>query len=386
MISYDGLIFNTKDVKSVSTIGVLKVLMEAGTYNQIKYFGGIHTGALIALLCVLRFSLEEIQNIVCAFDFEKVYCEPKKTLLNTIFKMKGGRKKYIQSFVDRILNNRFNREGSLTFAELYALSFKHLKLVATNITKHKPFYMDHIHTPNMPVSLAVCIAIQDPCVASPVWYEGQQYIGGKITAQHNVFKHMYHSRFLVIVTTNNAKRNCVYSEKDYVKGVVESMRRYSECVQVLEPNEQICSISFTKLDSDMLVEENKSRSATGLGTNLCSKEQSGSSRSATGFGTNRARSASGSSRSATGLGKSRNFELMVNYGMFAFKRFLLDLSVTNKSPLISVVPNSRGPSIESSEGDGLTPNRLKEKVQQKRRSLEIIRKSIESEMYFYNTR
>ena len=372
MISYDGLIFNTKDVKSVSTIGVLKVLMEADTYNQIKYFGGIHTGALIALLCVLRFSLEEIQNIVCAFDFEKVYCEPKKTILNTIFKMKGGRKKYIQTFVDKIINNRFNREGSLTFTELYALSFKHLKLVATNITKHKPFYMDHIHTPNMPVSLAVCIAIQDPCVSSPVWYEGQQYIGGKITAQHNVFKHMYHLRFLVIVTTNNTKRKCVYSDKDYVKGVIESMRRYSECVQVLEPNEQICSISFTKLDSDMLVEENKSRS--------------GKSRSATGLGTNRARSASGSSRSATGLGKRRNFELLVNYGMFAFQRFLLDLSVTNKSPLSSVVPNSRGPSIESSEGDGLTPNRLRKQVQDKRRSLEIIRNSIESEMFFHNTR
>lgn len=337
MISYDGLIFNTKDVKSVSTIGVIKVLMEAGTYDPIKYFGGIHTGALVALLCVLRFSLEEIQNIVCAFDFAKVYCEPKKTLLNKIFKIKGGRKKYIQSFVDKIINNRFNREGSLTFAELFALSFKHLKLVATNITKHKPFYMDHIHTPNMPVSLAVCIAIQDPCVSSPVWYEGQQYIGGKITAQHNVFKHMYDKRFLVIVTTNNTKRKCVYSDKDYVKGVIESMRRYSECVQVLEPNEQICSISFTKMDSDMLVE------------------------------------------------KRRNFELLVNYGMFAFKRFLLDLSVTNKSPLSSVVPNSRGPSIESSEGDGMSPNRLKEKVKQKRRSLEIIRKSIESEMYFHNT-
>lgn len=331
MTSYDGLIFNTKDVKSVSVIGVIKALMEADTYNSIKYFGGIHTGALIALLCVLRFNLEEIKNIVCAFDFKKVYSEQNQTLFNKIFKRKCSRKKYIQNFVDSILSNRFNREGSLTFADLYTLSFKHLKFVATNITKHKPFYMDYIHTPNMPVYLAVCIAIQDPCVSPPVWYEGQQYIGGKITAQHNVFKNMYHLRFLVIVTSNNKKRKCVYSKKDYVKGVIESMRRYSDSVQVLEPNEHICSISFTKLDCDIHVEKYKKHI-------------------------------------------KRHFELLVNYGMFAFKRFVLDLS-----PLGLVVSNSRDPSLESSAGDSLA-----QKVQEKRRSLEIMRNSIESEILLYN--
>lgn len=315
MNTYDGIVFNTKYVESISSLGVLQQLNEIGcNVSELMYFGGIHCGALTAMLCACSFTIDEITNFMCAFKYDKT--DETNWMFLPCFKMKQHNNEYVQIFVDNIINTRFNTKGSITFSELYKLTMKHLKIVTTNITKQRPFYMDHIHTPTMPVSLAISISMRDPCLANPIQYDGYYLIGGKVTAQHDVFKNMLSKRFLVIVTLNFKKLNVVNKKSDYAKGIIESMQKYSESVHVLEPNEHICSINFSKFKVIEALNQDKKRIY---------------------------------------------YETLINFGSFSFKTFLMNASL-----------NKRGSFDLNDE------QQIKQSVRMKRQSLDVIRNSIDT--------
>ncbi len=75
-----NLIFESGGVKGVAYIGAIKALQEKNILQQVEKVAGTSAGAITACLLALKFSPEEIHEIVFHIDF-KTFEEDKNALI-----------------------------------------------------------------------------------------------------------------------------------------------------------------------------------------------------------------------------------------------------------------------------------------------------------------
>lgn len=211
MYEYYGIIFKSIGIKQNILTGIISELEKHNILNikHIKYFGGINTGSIIATLCAADFSLFEIQEILNEFYLQK----NKFNFTNLLSCFKNSQNESLMKysdFINSVLYDKFEIQ-EMMFKDLYNKTKKHLKVAGFNLSNKTIFYMDHVNTPNMLISDAICISICDPTYFKPVFYNNKQYIDASLInfVPYNLFtkQEEYNILFVNVLNTCTEKTN-----------------------------------------------------------------------------------------------------------------------------------------------------------------------------------
>jgi NTE family protein len=172
-------------------VGALERLTELGKLHlqDVQFVGGTSAGSFVAAMIAGNYTVTEMKDILYQLDWGKL--KDGHGLFNffRLFKRFGFHKgEALEQLVESLLFKKLRRRN-LTFQQLYVITGKHLKMVGTNLTRGKSFYMDYIHTPDMTVARGVHISCCLPLLFEPVTYNGDYCIDGGVL--NNLDTHMF---------------------------------------------------------------------------------------------------------------------------------------------------------------------------------------------------
>jgi NTE family protein len=178
--SYRHLVFEGGGVKGVAYAKIPMVLEEFGILQNIKKIAGSSAGAIIATLLALKYTPNEIFEIIKNTNFSKFKDTSPSytiTLYRLLFKsgVHSGQRfeKWIKT---QILYKTGNRET--TFRQLYDTTDIELVLTGTCFDTKKTEYFSYKTKPDMPIWLACRISMSIPCYYFPVSIDLVKYVDG----------------------------------------------------------------------------------------------------------------------------------------------------------------------------------------------------------------
>ena len=154
-------------IRCVAHVGVLKAMQEAGLLTCVKEMIGVSAGALFALLYVLGYSIDQIEELALNFDFRILGdIDPEDLLLFSVsLGLNSG--DMLEKLVASILHQKgFNKD--VTFAEMAARTNIAFRCYATELQTSTIKEMSAAATPEMLVSTAVRASMSLPIMYSPV--------------------------------------------------------------------------------------------------------------------------------------------------------------------------------------------------------------------------
>lgn len=172
---YKNLVMEGGGVRGLAYAGVLTVLEQNGVLQQIENVGGSSAGAIAALLVSIGYTASEIDSLMTELPIQK-FNEGKGGLVGKYKRFKndfgiyrgGTFEKWLQQLIKYKTGNPL-----LTFEQLHQLHstnnfYKDLYCTGTNLSKQQLEIFSYIHTPNMPLALAVRISGSIPLYFQPV--------------------------------------------------------------------------------------------------------------------------------------------------------------------------------------------------------------------------
>ena len=175
-----NIVFSGGGVKGYSYIGVIKALEELDIINNIKNVAGTSIGSLFALLIVLKYTFNELNELCFNIDLEQINNISSDNILNFVYLMgiDDGSK------CERILKILLKAKTSvtdITFKELYEYNNINLTINSARINDRKNIIYNHIKTPDFSVIMAIRMSISIPFIYTPVLYENNYYVDGGVT-------------------------------------------------------------------------------------------------------------------------------------------------------------------------------------------------------------
>jgi predicted acylesterase/phospholipase RssA len=163
--------------KCLVFVGALQSLEELQLLPHITNYAGTSGGAIITLLLVLGYSVSNIIELYHTLDLHDLLNINSDTILHFFdnYGLDNGDK--VVNITKIVIRKKTHNEN-ITFKELYAHTHKHLVITGTCVEKETVEYFDHIHTPDMPVYLAIRISISLPFIFSRVMYNNMTYVDG----------------------------------------------------------------------------------------------------------------------------------------------------------------------------------------------------------------
>ena len=157
------IVFSGGSVAGLSHVGVLDALQrEVGqSHLACKGFSGSSIGCLVALLCVLGYTVPEIKAIALALTPDKVLDMSVMRLVEAQGLDDG---EGFRAYAAELIEYKLMRSGgtSLTFRELWAVTGKELWFTAACLESQQAEYYSVHTTPTMPVVDALRRSISIP--------------------------------------------------------------------------------------------------------------------------------------------------------------------------------------------------------------------------------
>jgi NTE family protein len=177
---YKNLVMEGGGVRGLAYAGVLTVLEQNGVLQQIENVGGSSAGAIAALLVSIGYTAAEIDSLMTELPIQK-FNEGRggvigkyKRFKNDFGIYRGGTfEKWLQQLIKYKTGNPL-----LTFEQLHELRsrnnfYKDIYCTGTNLSKQQLEIFSYMHTPNMPLALAVRISSSIPLYFEPVALDNQ---------------------------------------------------------------------------------------------------------------------------------------------------------------------------------------------------------------------
>lgn len=154
-------------IRCVAHVGVLKALNEEGLLSCVKEMIGVSAGALFALLYVLGYSIDQIEDLALNFDFRILGdINPEDLLLFSVsLGLNSG------DILDKLVASILHQKGfdkDITFAELATKTRIGFRCYSTELQTSTIKEMSSASTPDMLVRTAVRASMSLPIMYSPV--------------------------------------------------------------------------------------------------------------------------------------------------------------------------------------------------------------------------
>ena len=162
---FKNLVFEGGGVKGIAYVGAMEVLDKEGILNNIERVAGTSAGAMVAVLVGLKYSAEEVKDVLWHLDFKNFMDKSGFFLTNTarLLKEYGWYKGdfFRQTMADLIQRKTGN--GEITFGELAATKkYREIYLVGANLSSGLSELFSHKTTPQMKVADAARISMSIP--------------------------------------------------------------------------------------------------------------------------------------------------------------------------------------------------------------------------------
>jgi NTE family protein len=174
--NYKNLVLEGGGTRGLAYAGVFCVLEEKGILKQIENVAGSSAGSVAGMLVSIGFTAVEIDSLLMELSLEK-FNDGKWGLLGKYSRFKSDYGIYKGLAVEKWLQQLVKyKTGNalLTFEQLHQLRLSNNKLykdfycTGTNISKQQLEIFSHLHTPAMPIALAVRISSGVPLYFEPV--------------------------------------------------------------------------------------------------------------------------------------------------------------------------------------------------------------------------
>ena len=152
-------------MKGIAYVGAMEVLDREGILNNIERVAGTSAGAMVAVLVGLKYSAEEVKDVLWHLDFNNFMDKSNFFVGNTtrLLKEYGWYKGdfFRQTMADLIQRKTGN--GEITFGELAATKeYREIYLVGANLSTSLSEVFSHKTTPEMKVADAARISMSIP--------------------------------------------------------------------------------------------------------------------------------------------------------------------------------------------------------------------------------
>ena len=172
-------------LKGYSFIGCIKYLIEKNIHRQINTIIGSSVGSFVGLLFVLDYKLDEFDDLVNIYNFNKLINMTTENILNFTenFGLDDGEK--ITQAIKNLIYKK-TKNCYITFKELYNINKKTFVVSGTNLIKRKTEFFSHLTTPDMQVWIAIRISTSFPIFYNIVEYNGKKYFDGAASSHCSI--------------------------------------------------------------------------------------------------------------------------------------------------------------------------------------------------------
>lgn len=164
---FKNLVFEGGGVKGIAYVGALEVLDREGILNDIERVAGTSAGAMVAVMVALRYSAEEVMQVLGTLNFKDFKDSSKGILRDTIRLLKNYgwyKGDYFRNLMAKLIEKKTGN-GEMTFEQLEATGqYRDLYLVGADLTTglSKVFSAHNQETKTMKVADAARISMSIP--------------------------------------------------------------------------------------------------------------------------------------------------------------------------------------------------------------------------------
>lgn len=164
---FKNLVFEGGGVKGIAYVGALEVLDREGILNNIERVAGTSAGAMVAVMVALRYSAEEMRQVLESLNFKDFKDSSKGILRDTIRLLKNYgwyKGDYFRDLMAKLIEKKTGN-GEMTFEQLEATGqYRDLYLVGADLTTglSKVFSAHSQETKTMKVADAARISMSIP--------------------------------------------------------------------------------------------------------------------------------------------------------------------------------------------------------------------------------
>lgn len=236
-----NIVFSSGSMGGLAFIGAWKALQEQGLTKDITRFSGCSIGSVMALLCNIGYSSEELETIAINFRFKDVSdCQ----MLNVFQNLGIDSGNDIERLLRELLYFKTGHYD-LTFAMLYGITGRQLWINASCVEQDRPYYFSYIMSPHMSVIKAVRMSISIPIVIAPVRYNGLTFVDGGLHDPCPVG--MFPIPNTLVLRIKNTDHE-THEEYDFVKYVTQMLGSVYRRIHTII-NQQIAQYHVILLDT-----------------------------------------------------------------------------------------------------------------------------------------
>ena len=216
-----NIVFSGAGLRIYTFLGFIKALNELDLLKNINSIIGTSSGSLIAVLCILDFSYNEIEEIILKINTSNLKNIHSDNIIN-FFKDYGVDDcKNFERIINIILNIKVKNEN-ITFKELYELTKKKLIITATCVNSMDIEYFDYETTPDIPIKKVLLMSISIPLIFKPVKLDNKYYVDGGLISHYPIdyFKENKDETLGILVTSSLNKCMEINNIKDYIYNIM----------------------------------------------------------------------------------------------------------------------------------------------------------------------
>ena len=217
----ENIVFSGAGSRIYTFLGFIKALDTYKILPNIKSVIGTSSGALIAVLCVLDFKYNEIEEIMLKINTSNLKNINSENIISFFNDYGLDDGKNFHRIIKIILNIKVKNEN-ITFKELYELTNKRLIITATCVNNMNIEYFDYINTPDIPVIKVLLMSISIPIIFKPIKLENKYYVDGGLISHYPIdfFKDEQEKTLGILVTSTMNTFKEINNIKDYIYNIM----------------------------------------------------------------------------------------------------------------------------------------------------------------------
>ena len=174
------LVFGGCGVRNAAYAGALLALEERGLYSSVTHFAGTSAGSIVASLCAVGYSPEEVRQAILDLDFAKLtdarwYSGP----FNLLRRMGWNRADYLVTELNRLLGDKLGVKNP-SFRDLHEKTGNRLSVVSTNLSLLSPRIFPDENSMDLTLAQAVRMSVSIPFFFTAVNYQNSTYVDGGV--------------------------------------------------------------------------------------------------------------------------------------------------------------------------------------------------------------
>jgi predicted acylesterase/phospholipase RssA len=242
-----NLCFAGGGVKGIAYLGVYKYLLEHDMLLDLENLSGTSAGAIMCLLLLLKYTVEEMQILVEKLNYSLVESFDISGLFKNYSIDNGLRIEYM---IMKIIQSK-GIDSNITFNELYKITNVGLNICATRLDDCSKVIFNHILTPDVKVYVACKYSINIPFIWSSQKFNGAYYADGCLSQNLPITQFPVEGTLGISCVSNNTEQK-INDVKDYMTRSIEcclNRANYFELKSYIEMGYNVVRVKIPKISN-----------------------------------------------------------------------------------------------------------------------------------------